>query len=70
MISRAHKTALTVDHSKFDRYALETVCPWNDIATIVTDRVPADAFLEVFKLRDVDVIVADEEKSLSPGHSR
>jgi hypothetical protein len=32
--------------------------------------VPADAFLEVFKLRDVDVIVADEEKSLSPGHSR
>lgn len=66
MISRAYKTALIVDHSKFDRYALETVCPWGDIGTIVTDRMPADAFQEVFKLHGVDLIVAGEEEPSSP----
>jgi DeoR/GlpR family transcriptional regulator of sugar metabolism len=65
MISRADKTALIVDHSKFDRYALETVCPWSDIATIVTDRMPADAFQEVFKLHGIDLIVATEEETPS-----
>jgi DeoR family myo-inositol catabolism operon transcriptional repressor len=66
MISRAYKTALTVDHSKFDRYALETVCPWSDIGTIVTDRMPADAFQEIFNLHGVDLIVAGDEKPSSP----
>jgi DeoR family transcriptional regulator, glycerol-3-phosphate regulon repressor len=63
MISRSHRTVLLVDHSKFERYALETVCPWRDIGTVVTDRMPGEAFLEIFKLQDVDLVIASEEGS-------
>jgi DeoR family glycerol-3-phosphate regulon repressor len=60
MVSRAHKTVLIVDHSKFGRYALETVCPWSNIGSVVTDRVPPAAFQEIFELQGVDVVIAEE----------
>jgi DeoR/GlpR family transcriptional regulator of sugar metabolism len=61
MISRSHRTILLADHSKFERYALETVCPWNEIATVITDRQPSAAFREVFELQGVELIVAGED---------
>ena len=64
-MSRAHKSVLVADHSKFERYALETVCPWSKIGTVITDRVPSAAFLEIFEHQGVDLIVADED--LQPG---
>jgi DeoR family transcriptional regulator, glycerol-3-phosphate regulon repressor len=60
MISRAHRTLLVADHSKFDRYALETVCPWTNIGVVVTDRRPADAFLEIFGRHGINLVVADD----------
>lgn len=60
MIARSHKTILLADHSKFERYALETVCPWNEIATVITDRPPPDAFREIFELQGVELVVAEE----------
>jgi DeoR/GlpR family transcriptional regulator of sugar metabolism len=62
MIARAHKTILIVDHSKFERYALETVCPWNNIATVITDRPPPEAFLEIFQTQGIELIVAGDEQ--------
>ena len=61
MIARSHKTILLADHSKFDRYALETVCPWEDIDTVIADRMPSDKFREIFELRGVELVVASED---------
>jgi DeoR/GlpR family transcriptional regulator of sugar metabolism len=60
MIDRSHKTILVADHSKFDRYALETICRWDKIATVITDRMPSDGFREVFEQNGVGLIVAEE----------
>ena len=60
MIARSHKTILLADHSKFERAALETVCPWSGIAMVVTDRPPPEAFREVFELNGVALIVAED----------
>jgi DeoR family glycerol-3-phosphate regulon repressor len=60
MIARSTRTILLVDHSKFGRYALETVCAWNEISTVITDRPPPDEFREIFELHGVELIVAGE----------
>lgn len=61
MIARAHRTILLADHSKFERNALETVCPWNEIGTVITDRRPPEPFREVFERHAVELIVAGED---------
>jgi DeoR/GlpR family transcriptional regulator of sugar metabolism len=60
MISRAHRAVLAVDHSKFERRALETVCPWSDVAVVVTDRMPAKPILDAFERHDVALLVAED----------
>jgi DeoR/GlpR family transcriptional regulator of sugar metabolism len=60
MMSRAHKTMLVADHSKFDRSALETICPWDKITTVVTDVTPPDPFREAFEASGVELIVAED----------
>jgi DeoR/GlpR family transcriptional regulator of sugar metabolism len=69
MISRAHKTILVADHSKFEKYALETVCPWNAIGTIVTDRTPAGPFLEIFEAHNIALVVAGDAEPPALGKS-
>ena len=61
MIARSHRTVLLADHSKFERYALETVCPWNEIASVITDRLPSDTFREIFELQGVELVVAADD---------
>jgi DeoR/GlpR family transcriptional regulator of sugar metabolism len=60
MIGRSHRTVLLADHSKFGRSALETICPWSDISSIITDRFPPDEFREIFELQGVELTVAGE----------
>jgi DeoR/GlpR family transcriptional regulator of sugar metabolism len=67
MISRAHKTILLADHSKFDRYALETVCPWNEVDVLVTDRAPPEKFREIFELQGVEMVIARAEAEAEVG---
>lgn len=64
MMSRAHKTILLADHSKFDRTALETVCAWDEIDTVITDRTPPDKFREIFELQGVELQVASEDATV------
>jgi DeoR/GlpR family transcriptional regulator of sugar metabolism len=61
MIARSHKTVLLVDHSKFDRYALETVCGWSEISAVITDRMPPDEYREIFERQGVELVVAGAE---------
>ena len=60
MISRAHRTILAADHSKFDKYALETVCPWDSIESVVTDRTPMPPLADLLERHEVEVVVAGE----------
>ena len=60
MIARSHRTVLLADHSKFGRFALETICPWNEIASVITDRPPPPEFREIFELQGVELIVVGE----------
>lgn len=66
MLSRALRTFLIADHSKFGRYALQTVCPWDSINAIVTDRQPAPEFQEIFKFHGIEVIVAAGDHETAP----
>jgi DeoR family transcriptional regulator, glycerol-3-phosphate regulon repressor len=43
MIERAAETVLVADHSKFERASLETICAWDALGRLVTDRAPPDA---------------------------
>lgn len=67
MITRSHKAIVLADHSKFDRYALETVCPWSEVDVVITDRMPSDTFKEIFELQGVELIVAGEEDDVAQG---
>lgn len=69
MISRAHRTVLVADHSKFERYALETVCPWSSIGGVVTDLMPAKSFLEIFEGYGVDLVIAEDAEDERMVHS-
>ena len=70
MMTRAHKAILAVDHSKFERYALETVCPWSTIGMVVTDRTPPESFVEIFARDGVKLIVAGEAEPPTPEKAR
>jgi DeoR family transcriptional regulator, glycerol-3-phosphate regulon repressor len=70
MMSRAHKTILVADHSKFERYALETVCPWSNIGVVATDRMPAESFLEIFERHGVSLVVAADAEPSAPEKHR
>ena len=61
MISRANRSLLLADHSKFDKNALETVCPWSQISVLITDRAPAETFRDLLAQQGVELVVADAD---------
>ncbi|AWN15358.1 Putative HTH-type transcriptional regulator YdjF [Salinisphaera sp. LB1] len=46
MMAHARRTALLVDHSKFDRDALVQICALPEIDVVVTDQVPGPIWIE------------------------
>jgi DeoR/GlpR family transcriptional regulator of sugar metabolism len=58
MIQAARHVIFCLDHSKFGRQSLSTLCGLETIDTIVTDEgAPAD-FIKTLRKRDIEVIVA------------
>ena len=59
MMSRAAKTILVADSTKFDRRAFATVGGPEEFATVVTDRGVSEDQLERFTRRGFDIKIAD-----------
>lgn len=55
-LRRSQRACLLVDSDKFDRTALITVCGFDEIDTVVTDRKPADDWLALFERHDVELV--------------
>ena len=57
-IRNAQRVCLLVDGDKFDRSALITICGFERIHTVITDRQPAPAWADVFERAGATLIVA------------
>ena len=58
MIRAAQKVVLCLDHSKFGRQSLSTLCPLDVIDVLVTDRPPPAPLAESLARQGVQVLVA------------
>ncbi|MCI0536768.1 MAG: DeoR/GlpR family DNA-binding transcription regulator [Verrucomicrobiales bacterium] len=58
MIHAAHKVIFCLDHSKFGRQSLSTLCDLEAIDTIVTDAGAPTDLIKALRKRDIEVIVA------------
>lgn len=58
VISRAERTIVVADHSKFGRRGLVGVCPLDRVALVITDRQPPAEFSDAFLAANVAVRVA------------
>jgi DeoR/GlpR family transcriptional regulator of sugar metabolism len=56
MIASARMTFLATDHTKFERFALSTICDPGDFNCVVTDRDPGSVWKDYFRERDVKCI--------------
>ena len=56
MIENSSKSMALIDSSKFDRVALNKVCSFNEINTIITDKKPSDDYLKLFKENNLEVL--------------
>jgi DeoR/GlpR family transcriptional regulator of sugar metabolism len=60
IIRRCRKRVILADHSKFGRMSLYKVeCSLSDIDLIVTDDKIAGTFVEAFKSKGIEVMVAE-----------
>ena len=59
MLSRADRTVLLADSSKFDTKRLEVVCAWSALTDFVTDRAPAHDLAQSLDAAGVSLAVAD-----------
>ncbi len=58
MIGQARRRLLMVDHTKFNAYALERVCPLSDIDDVIVDTPPDEALNEALAVAGVALHVA------------
>jgi len=58
MIQAARQVIFCLDHSKFGRQSLSTLCDLATIDTIVTDAGAPTDLVKAFRKRDIEVIVA------------
>lgn len=61
MIGAAQKVVLCLDHSKFGRQSLSTLCPLETIDVIITDQQPPPALAHAFAHHGIQVIIARGE---------
>lgn len=59
MIKKSAKHILLVDHGKFERTYVASVCPLSEINVIITDKTPSDADKKAILEAGVELIVAD-----------
>lgn len=60
LLGAAKRRILAVDHTKFDKKALVSICKNEELTHVVTDRRPSDEWLEFFKARNIACIYPKE----------
>ena len=61
MMARARTVTILADHSKLDRKALLTICTFDSVSRLVTDRAPTGQLQERLRASHVEIIVAPTE---------
>jgi DeoR/GlpR family transcriptional regulator of sugar metabolism len=61
VVQNATATVLLVDHSKFGGASLFQIVDWSPINTVVTDREPAQEWIEFFRDRKIEVVFPGSE---------
>jgi DeoR family glycerol-3-phosphate regulon repressor len=62
MVDNARKVILVADHAKFERSAPVRICDIASIDTFVTDRQPPERFRSVCRAREVEIVVAADDR--------
>ena len=61
MISRGQKTIMMADHTKFDRTSFVKYCSFQQIDILVTDRRPADEWMELLEEYQIRILYPEAE---------
>jgi DeoR family glycerol-3-phosphate regulon repressor len=61
VVSRADRTIVVVDRSKFGRRASVRVLPWDAIDMLITDEAPREPFARQIAEANVEVLIARDE---------
>ena len=73
MTAHARQVIGVIDHTKWERAALATFCPTDDLTTIISDAPPVPATVDALRRRSVELTIAGdagEVTSTRPGVRR
>ena len=60
MIAHSRRRILVVDSSKFGRMSFSATCPLDRITTVVTERMPSEAWLEYFEEKGIECLYPEK----------
>ena len=60
MIGQAKRRLLMVDHTKFNTYALERVCPLTDIDDVIADTAPDETLAKALATAKIALHIAEK----------
>lgn len=60
MIAQAERIVIVADHTKLDRSSVISICPLDQVDTVVTDRLASPDFLQQLRDAGIKVIVAGD----------
>lgn len=60
MLRKSKIHILLVDHTKFGKVFMSTTGNFSDIDYLITDKIPSDEYLKLFRENNVKLIIADE----------
>jgi len=58
MLARALRNMLLIDHSKFERFSLEVICPLLRIERVVTSEPPRGSLARALRKAGAEITVA------------
>ena len=59
MLGNSKKHILLVDSTKFDKLSPYKTCNFDDIDTLITDKMPSQDYVKVFEKNNIRLIVAE-----------
>lgn len=60
VVERSDEVFLLVDHQKFDKYSLTTYCNLEQIDHLITDKQPANQYMEFLKKHKINLMITDK----------
>ena len=60
VIEKSTKTYLLIDSTKFGKVSLITFASIGDFDAVITDKMPAQEYVDLLKENNVELIIADE----------